>query len=540
MNEVSRRSVLRLLGAGTATATLGPYLAGCSAAGGAAGTGNSGREAAPWPTFVKAVGPTPDLPATLADSAVNGYYTYPSELMQSVAEPPGDGSKISAQILTYSPPPNPASANKLWAAINQALNVDLQLNLVPAAEYAQKLAAVTATNDLPDTMLITSMPRAKQFVAAKCADLTEYLSGDAIKEYPNLAAIPQYAWEAMGHVDGGIYGIPLPRARAASVFHVNRDQLDGVGATDDWTRDQFVAAMKACSAGGRYGLGTWAGGGYAVEVFAGAFGAPNGWRVDGGTFTPAYAAPEYKEAIAFARDLVKSGTFHPNSNTASQNDIMTQYYAATLAAVPGNFMNYANGVYFDRVGGRFTTDVSLPIGGQHSYLGSGIFGYTVFKKADPERIKMLLRICNYLAAPYGTVEYETVSLGLEGEHFTRTSDGLTKTALAETENENTVPVKYIADAMEFIQVPGNRKATQRGFEVYEKVVALGTPNPSLGLDSETADKDSVALGQKLSDLANGIIAGRNDLAEWDAAVQTYLRDGGQKMADEFAAASAAR
>lgn len=537
MSELSRRSVLRLLGVGTATAALGPYLVGCSSGlGPNPGPGNG--TLAPWPTFKQAAGPTPDLPATLPGSAINGYYTYPTELTQSVSETPGDGSIVNAQILSYSPPPNPATSNKLWAAINKALNVDLQLNLVPASEYGQKLAAVSATDDLPDTMLITTMPRAKQFVAAKCADLTEYLSGDAISEYPNLAAIPQYAWEAMGRVNGGIYGIPLPRGRAASILHVNRDQLDAVGAPDEWTREEFIEAMKASSTGGKYGLGTWTAGGYAVEVFAGAFGAPNQWQQTDGTFTSAFASEQYKEAIAFTRDLVKADYYFPTSNTASQNDIMTQYYGTAITAVPGNFMNYANGVYFDRVGGRFTTDVALPIGAEHAQLNSGLFGYTVFKQADPERIKLLLRICNYLAAPYGTTEYELVSIGVEGEHFTRSADGLVKTKLAETENENTVPVKYIADALEFVQVPDHLDATKRGFEVYEKVVAMGTANPALGLDSATADKDSVALGQKLSDLSSGIIAGRNDISEWDGAVADYLSNGGQKIADEFAESAA--
>ena len=41
---------------------------------------------------------------------------------------------------------------------------------------------------------IGAAPNLPDFFKARCADLTPYLSGDAAKDYPNLAAIPTYAW----------------------------------------------------------------------------------------------------------------------------------------------------------------------------------------------------------------------------------------------------------------------------------------------------------------------------------------------------------
>ena len=45
----------------------------------------------------------------------------------------------------------------------------------------------------------------------KCADLTPYLSGDGIKDYPNLAHYTSYTWRS-GVIEGKIYAIPIARA----------------------------------------------------------------------------------------------------------------------------------------------------------------------------------------------------------------------------------------------------------------------------------------------------------------------------------------
>ena len=52
---------------------------------------------------------------------------------------------------------------------------------------------------------------APAFLDAKCTDLTQYLAGDAIRDYPNLAAIPSRSWKG-ALVNGKIYGVPIPPA----------------------------------------------------------------------------------------------------------------------------------------------------------------------------------------------------------------------------------------------------------------------------------------------------------------------------------------
>ena len=71
-----------------------------------------------------------------------------------------------------------------------------------------------------------------QFVQAQCSDLTPYLAGDAAKDYPNLAAIPGYAYKGAGGVfDNRLYGIPIHRYLPAFWFFRNTDIWDAeIGA----------------------------------------------------------------------------------------------------------------------------------------------------------------------------------------------------------------------------------------------------------------------------------------------------------------------
>src|SRR5918994_2192116 len=104
--------------------------------------------------------------------------------------------------LTYAPPP-PADQNAAWQAVNKYLNVNLKLQMVPSADYPSAVNVALAGADLPDFIynptttqplgVISGLP---QFARSRCADLTPFLSGDAIREFPNLANFSTYTWRS--------------------------------------------------------------------------------------------------------------------------------------------------------------------------------------------------------------------------------------------------------------------------------------------------------------------------------------------------------
>src|SRR4051794_9380153 len=148
-----------------------------------------------------------------------------------------------------------------------------------------------------------------------------YLAGDAAKDYPNLAAIPTFAWRNSGSViDGHIYMVPVERYAPGTLLLKNARIYDAeIGANytpkdaDDYKR---VLQQLNRPAEGRFATGAYQGVAFNIEYYAAAFGAPNNWKVDSaGKFVRSFETPEYRAAVAYARDLVAAGVYHPNSLT---------------------------------------------------------------------------------------------------------------------------------------------------------------------------------------------------------------------------------
>ncbi len=80
--------------------------------------------------------------------------------------------------------------------------------IIPTMTAAKQAAGLDPAADLVELPASTSA----SWCGTQLADLTPYLSGDNIKKYPNLAAIPTGAWQA-GAWGDKLYGIPSLRHR---------------------------------------------------------------------------------------------------------------------------------------------------------------------------------------------------------------------------------------------------------------------------------------------------------------------------------------
>jgi putative aldouronate transport system substrate-binding protein len=543
-NRIDRRSVLKLTGAGTLATAAGPWLVGCGEGSEGGDVGNVGKDLAPWPTYAPFDGPPPDAPGD--ESGVQPLYLdYPRELVQSVNEPVGDGSVVTAVMLSYGAPPKPVGDNQFWQAINEALDIDLQVTIVPDAEYAEKMATLMASgDDLPDMIMFSNLtlPRRAEFIQASCADLSDLVGGDAVLEYPNLANIPTHAWQGMGRINGRIYGVPLERPRPANSLFVNRTALDEAGITKDWDTDQFVAAMAELTGSRKWGIGgsePLFGGLGSITYHAGSMGAPAYWRVDNGAFVNTITTPEFEAAIGVMRRVADAGGYYPDSLTISTTDLKTYWYNGTVACMTDGYGAVALDTLTE-IDGRFALDLGRPYGPSPTpWTGPGMFGFVTFKQADPERIKLLLRICNYLSAPFGTQEYELANFGLEGVHYTKESGGIETTELYQEENNTDLPVKYLGAAPQVLHLPGYPEAAQAVHEWQQVVLPQSIADPSVGLLSETDSRRGADLNQMVADGISAIVFGRKELSEWQDVVADWKQAGGDQVAEELAEEHAA-
>ncbi|MGW6905524.1 extracellular solute-binding protein [Streptomyces sp. NPDC054940] len=543
MPRMTRRTLLRSMAVGGAAVSVPGLLTACSTGSGDSDVSNAGKKLAPWPSYQPAAGPKPDLAPT--DAGVQaGYTAYPAELVQSVSRPPGDGSTVKVMSVSFGTPPKPASANRFWAAVENALGVKIEYTIVSQADYQKKMATVMAgdADTLPDIINLFSgfvLPREAEFVQRRAEDLTPYLSGDAFADdYPNLANIPTHAWRDMGRIGGRIYGIPLERPLPGSTLWLNQGMFTDAGMKEGWTSEDFAAAAKRATSGRTYALGAANGSLFGNAVHSAAHNAPQNWAVaKDGTFRSGYADERYKAAIAFQAELRKNGSYHPDATSISQIDLTTLFYNGTVGSMQDGFGAYLP--KYRESQGKLTPAAALPysVGGTPGGIVAArrSFGYTVLKKAKKERVEMLLRLLDFLAAPFGSKEWELVHYGVEGTHFTRAKDGSPEpTKLGEVENNTNLPLKYLAEGPQVLFVPGMPDAVRALHTWQRKVVPHAIRDASFGLQSRTKNSQGTTLKALLDDTVTGIVAGRIPLSEWDATVQKWRARGGDRMAEEFA------
>ncbi|MEV4176309.1 extracellular solute-binding protein [Nonomuraea sp. NPDC049709] len=545
-NTIGRRGLLRMAGAGALGLAAAPLLSACGGGASPSGGGvsNAGKQLVPWPAYVPFAGPKPDAPGD--DTGVqNLYLKYPETLAQSVNDTVGDGSKVTALVVTFGPPPTPVTQNRYWQAINKALNVDLQVTVVPDPEYGQKMTTLMASgSDLPDIIMFTNLalPHSLEFIQAQCADLSEFVGGDAVKQFPNLANIPPHAWKGMGRINGRIYGIPLERPTPANSLFVNRTAMNEAGIPKTWTTEQYLEAMKELSSGRKWGLGwykTLFGGLGSITFHAGSLGAPNTWSLSNGQFATTLATPQFEEALGLMRKLVEAKSAHPDSLTVSSTDMQTYFHNGTVASIQDGFGSMSL-TTLTKIDKRYELDLGYPYGPSPTpWQGAGMFGYVTFKKAPADRIKLLLRISDYLSAPFGTKEYELANYGVEGVHFTKEDGGIKTLDLFQTENNNTLPFRYIGTAPSVLYLPGYPETAQATYDWQKATLPRSIPNPANGLRSATQVSKSAQMGQIMGDGIAAITFGRKPLSAWKDVVTQWRNAGGDRVAEELAKEHAA-
>ena len=227
----SRRTLLA--GAGGAALLLGTGgLSACSS--GPKGPGNTAtaNSSVALPTYVAYTGLKPDLPGT-EEGVDPAFRNFPKDNPKSVPEMPGKGETLTGMAnIYYAVPPGP-DRNSYWAGLNKRMGIDLKLQMVSNADYIQKFATTIAGNELPDMLQTPNgspppVPNLPQLLDKRFTNLTEHLSGDAIKEYPNLANVPTRTWKSSIY-NGGIYGIPIPRGAIGNYHFIRQDLFEAAG-----------------------------------------------------------------------------------------------------------------------------------------------------------------------------------------------------------------------------------------------------------------------------------------------------------------------
>ncbi|MDX3001753.1 extracellular solute-binding protein [Kribbella solani] len=537
--SIGRRSFLAAAGGGAAALLGVGSVAGCNSSGGGAQANSAeSNTKVKLPAYLPYTGITPDLAATAAGVEA-AFRHFPEERPKSVPDKPGSGETVSGMSnIFYAVPPG-LDRNSYWSGLNDRLGIDLKLQMVAAADYEQKFATTIAGNELPDVLQLRPVANLPSLLDKRFTRLDEHLAGDAIKKYPNLANIPTRTWKS-AVFNGGIYGVPIPRGAVQLYSFIRQDLFEAAGVSPEpKSLAELTETAKALTdpKSRRWAFGYWI---HVRDFLQMMNQSPNGWREEGGRLTHQYETQEYKQGISDLAQLWAAGVLHPDA-FSDQLPFKNLFNAGTIAinAIDG-YLGWNAYIQSGASNPKFKLGL-MPIytrtGGTLApwWQGSGTYSMTALKQqSDPKKIELILRMLNWLAAPFGTEEYVYRLFGKEGvDHTvnasgdpTLTASGLTNTAL---------PIRYLADAPAVIYQPGRPQDADVQHAYQTKVLAKVAVNPTVGLFSNTNATKNATIDKAFGNGVKEIVQGRKPIATLDDLVKSWRSGGGDAMRSEYEA-----
>ena len=174
------------------------------------------------------------------------------------------------------------------------------------------------------------------------------------------------------------------------------------------------------------------------------------------------------------------------------------------------------------------------------YLNAAHLGATAIKKTTPERTKELLRILNWLAAPFGSREDLLLSYGVEGPDYVLDPNGSPVLTKRGNPDANYLPFKYIAQRPSVLYLPDIPDYTQILADAEKQLIPIGVADPTVGFVSPAAVRQGVVLNQTLMDGTRDIILGRRPFADYDQLVNDWRSGGGETIRKELQDALASK
>ncbi len=543
---MNRRSLNRRSFLGAAAVTAGaaagvPLLAGCgTSASGTPGAASASQLAKIMPAYVPSNLIKPDFLSV--DGSEPGYLNYPTDLVRSVSGVPGAGGSYTAITPLWASIPSP-SGNTYYEAVNKALGASLSMQPANGVTYSTILPPLFSGSKLPDWIQIptfwTGSLNFGQATAAKLADLTPYVSGDDIKKYPNLAAIFPAAWQA-GVWNDKIYGVPVFASQFAVAYYLyyRADIFDklGIGTPTVNSVDDLYDLGKEINNPSKRQWAfddIW---GYLYQPF----GITTSWTTNSkGDVITQWETPEIIDAMVWEAKLVKAGLMNPDSIAGDSATAKQRFYSGEMLitadgqgawdgadAVSGTAADkgYVRmALPFFTASGKGTPTIALANGTSWlSYLN---------KNLSPRQIEELLRIANYLAAPFGSYEYTLINFGVPDADYTMTSTGPVLTSTGNTQVATTY--SFLAGPNSVDNNPGWPDVTRASAVFAQKNAKYGYK--PLFYDMNITVPASLSAANAMTPFSGStpiqyeVVRGRSTVADYNAAVKEWQNSGGNAL-----------
>jgi putative aldouronate transport system substrate-binding protein len=540
---MSRRGFLTATAGAVGAVAAQPLLSACGTAGAPAQTGAASASLLQriLPRYQPSSLVKPDYPSVAGSSPA--YLAYPSTLARTVSATPGTGGSYSAITPLWGT--IPAGGNPFDQAVNKALGATVSVSPANGNNYSTVLPQLFSGNKLPDWIQVPTFwaPPLNfgQAAADRLADLTPYLAGDKISQYPNLAAIFSSGWEA-GIWDDKLYGFPSYTAtfNYGYQLYYRADLLDKLGLgtpsvtsiNDLWDLAMEVNDPKAK----RWALGDIFG--YLYQPFNYA-----SWMLDDkGNLITEYESEGIIEAMNWMARAIKAGLVHPDQVAGNYGNGVTEFYAGQMAIVSDgsgawNAADAQKGQAASKGYTRASFDFFTASGsGTPKMPLEAATAWTSYlnQRLSASQVEECLRIGNYLAAPFGSVEYNLLNYGVEGVDYTMTGSGPQLTA-AGTQYAGSAVSTY-----NFLVSP-NSTTYNAGYPAVTKAAASwGQRNAGYGyqppfyelnvtVPNDLSSANAFTPFTQTDSIMYEVARGRASIADYNSTLASWKRNGGDKL-----------
>ena len=478
---------------------------------------------------------------------------------QSYSGTPGKGGTVTAFTIAYQSPPTPMGQNKYWQELNKRLGVTWQPIITPQPSYGQKSAALIAGGGLPDLFYLNpgqnAAPQYQAIGQGAFLDLTPYVTGNAGKQFKNLATIPAAVWDNV-KFKGKIYGVPKPIQRSGNIPFYRADWAKKVGketfSSPTDVHDLLVAFAKNDPDGngqadtwgmGRYGT-SWTG--WDNTIAFNMYGTPFNWRKNAdGTLTNQIETPEFLQGLTFLRQVYADGGYDPDAASMTFAQAQNAYLGGKTGLHSEGFGNFvdprlAGTVYFKikQANPKAVLTGLMPSapGGSKAvtYNTPGSFGYTAIPATvgkNQARVTELLSILDYLASPFGSEEWQFLSYGVKDVDYKLDANGvpaLTNQGISEKGD-----LVYLMGPLPVFFYPQSPGAAEYAQKLSYEIIKIGQDDPSWPLYSATNVAKASELNQFGFDSMTAIITGRQPLSALATAIAGWKSRGGEQIRQEF-------
>ncbi|MEU3448487.1 extracellular solute-binding protein [Streptomyces thermolilacinus] len=540
----SRRSFLASTAVAAAAVAGGvPLLAACGGGGQSArkeGTTSGKAAAGILPAYVPQDIVTPDIPAKNGSSAGFTTAIAAARLKASVPAKLGKGGTVRIMAPMWGSPPK--SDNAWYRAMDEAIGVRTRWQNQDGNTYDEKLGAVLASSEIPDVVVVPGWNltgKIPSAVNAKFADLGPYLSGDKVKEYPNLAAVPTDAWQR-AIFGGALRGIPMPASYVVNIAPFYRQDLfDKRGYAVPRSADEFLAwAKEATSARAK----VWACDDMKWTAFH-AFGVYPGsdkalwWNSVDGKLVNRIETEQYLEALEWVRKLYAANVVHPDARAQNQGDSGNRFTAGQVLVYNNDLSHwYVKSIEQAGQNPDFRMGAMDIFG--HDGKAPKLFAqqpaniFTFVSKNAPEAVvRDFLAVANFCAAPYGTKERLLTDYGVEGVHHTLVKGMPVKNDTGHLQVSGAFDL--VGDPAPYNAHPDRPDLVRAQVEWQQRMGAFTTKTPFYGL-TVTEPSRWTNLADDFEQLEDDVVRGRKKISDVQQAVSEWKSGGGDELRDWYA------